>query len=194
MHGMMEWLFGWCACSQGFMLHWHQPLSFWITEEYSWTPSCHAMMWMECDHPLAREPDWAKGISHRHANSTNAPVRPKWQTLSAMGFSIYFCMCVQHSLEKELSSSAFSRCTSHCIEIAIYYWCGIMPWLKLLRLPSWEESKYYPGTGSLSLIVTRYTRKSSWCWWSDFWEQHLCPCNAVMCNINYGFYTLRRVT
>ncbi len=91
--------FGVCACwnshqdcvhAVGVSCDINISLSLWITEASSWTPSCHATMWTECDHPLAREPDWAKGISHRHANSTNAPVRPKWQILSAMGFSWLF--------------------------------------------------------------------------------------------------------
>jgi len=76
------------------------PISLWITEASSWTPSCHVTTWTECAHPLAREPGLAKGILHRRANSTNAPVRPKWQILSAMGFPVYFCMCAQHNPER----------------------------------------------------------------------------------------------
>lgn len=130
-------------------------LSCWITEASSWTPSCHATMWTECDHPLAREPDWAKGISHRHANSTNAPVRPKWQMLSAMGFSFSFFLflhvCVTQPCEREV-------CSSSCVEIAehvLLMWCGSFPWLQRPRLPSWEEFKHCPGTGSLSSLLPR---------------------------------------
>lgn len=102
-------------------------LSCWITEASSWTPSCHATMWTECDHPLAREPDWAKGISHRHANSTNAPVRPKWQMPSATGFSCLFLhVCVTSPWEKERGLQLLLP-SLHCLEIAehlLLMWCG----------------------------------------------------------------------
>lgn len=81
-------------------------VSDWIAEASSWTPSCHATMWTECDHPLAREPDWAKGISRRHANSTNAPVSPNDRSCLLWVFPVYFCMCVQHSPEREVCSSS----------------------------------------------------------------------------------------
>lgn len=88
----------------------HTSLSLSIAEASFWTPSYHAMMWMECDHPLAREPGWAKGISHRHANSTNAPVRPKWQILSAMGFSCLFLHVSATSLwERSVAPPAFPQ-------------------------------------------------------------------------------------
>lgn len=92
-------------------------LPFWITEASFWTPSCHATMWMECDHPLAREPDWAKGISHRHANSTSAPVRPKWHILSAMGFSCLFLhVCTTQPWERV--------CCSLCLPYMQLILCG----------------------------------------------------------------------
>lgn len=62
---------------------------------------------MECDHPLAREPGLAKGILHRHANSTNAPVRKKRQIRSAMGFSYLFLhVCTTCLLQIQLTLCA----------------------------------------------------------------------------------------
>lgn len=146
--------------------HTRLSLSCWFAEESSWTPSCHATMWMECVHPLAREPDWAKGISHRHANSTNAPVRPKWQICLLLGFffslSAFASVC-NIALRKK-SLSGFSKCTLSLIWH--HFW---------VRLPNWEEYKHHPEDGVVchESFPYRLKRATDVNDWEDRREQDL---------------------
>lgn len=77
---------------------------------------------MEYGHPLDSGQDWAKGISHRHGNSTNAPVSPKIMCCpNAVGSLLYFYICALPSAK-----------------VYIFLYCFLK-----MHLAVWKQSSIY---------------------------------------------------
>lgn len=109
--------------------------------------------------PIGQRTRLSKGDIAQARKLYKCSSKAKMTDLVCFGFflSIFACVC-NIALREVCTSSCFPPDATHTRWKwpSIYYWCGAVPWLQRPRLPSWEECKHYPGTGSLSSLFPRY--------------------------------------